>query len=370
MHAPAQDHLASQCRICGTLLSGAASIFFRCFGIRRSPRNPNICTRCGTHVQEGRVVEITVLFADLSGFTEMTQELGAERTHEVVDAFLRMATEILVKHGAFIDKYVGDAVMALFNVPIRQTDHARRAIVAAAELRGAVAELGVRLGLPLCASVGVATGYARVGRLGSDDARDYTAIGDVVNLAARLEAKAGAGEILVSETSRTQYSGEFPDAVPERLLLKGFREPVTAYRLNRQDGHPIVDDTPDGDGGKITSLGAIVFGILGAPCAVATLIGPVAVLLGAGGLFGLAGVLTFFDRSMIRLPVLALAAVAAAANLYTLRHARRLRLESKVPEHLKTMTVLEKRQTRFVLIAAIATLAIVVFELIAHALRH
>jgi adenylate cyclase len=68
--------------------------------------------------------EITVLFADLTSFTELTHDLGAERTHEVIDAFLRMATEALVKHGAFIDKYIGDALMALFNVPIRHEDHA------------------------------------------------------------------------------------------------------------------------------------------------------------------------------------------------------------------------------------------------------
>ena len=128
------------------------------------------------------MVEITVLFADLSSFTEMTQDLGAEKTHEVVDAFLRMATDVLVKHGAFIDKYVGDAVMALFNVPIRYDDHARRAILSATELESELKNLGARFGLPLKASVGIATGHARVGRLGSDDTKDYTAIGDVVNL--------------------------------------------------------------------------------------------------------------------------------------------------------------------------------------------
>ena len=84
------------------------------------------------------MVEITVLFADLSSFTELTQDLGAEKTHEVVDAFLRMATEVLVKHGAFIDKYVGDAVMALFNVPIRHDDHPLRAVSAATELSAAL----------------------------------------------------------------------------------------------------------------------------------------------------------------------------------------------------------------------------------------
>ena len=90
----------------------------------------------------------------------------------------------------------------------------------------------------LQASVGIATGYARVGRLGSEDSKDYTAIGDVVNLAARLQGKAGAGEILIGEESYTKHSAEFPEATSEQLLLKGFREPA-AYRLHGQgDARP------------------------------------------------------------------------------------------------------------------------------------
>ena len=370
MHAPTGSRLAAQCRICGTLLSGAVSVVYRSFGIRRSPRNPNICTRCGTHVEEGRLVEITVLFADLSSFTELTHDLGAEKTHEVVDAFLRMATDVLVKHGAFIDKYVGDAVMALFNVPLRYDDHARRAVAAATELVSALKTLGAQFELRLQASVGIATGYARVGRLGSDDTKDYTAIGDVVNLAARLQDKAGPGEILISEASRAKHAEDFPEASAEQVVLKGFREPVITYRLHGDRAKPLVNDAPDGAAEQTKSLGAIIFGILGAPCAVATLIGPLAVALGAGGLFGLAGALTFLDQSIVRVPVLVIATLAALANLYTVRQARKLRTASKVPEHLKTMTTLEKRRTLFVLIVSIATLVVVVFEVIAHALIH
>ncbi len=214
------------------------SVVFRIVGIRRSPRNPNICTRCSTHVEDGRLVEITVLFADLSSFTELTHDLGAERTHEVVDSFLRMATEVL------IDKYIGDAVMALFNVPMRHEDHARRAILAATELESALQSLASRFGLSLQASVGIATGYARVGRLGSEDNKDYTAIGDVVNLAARLQGKAGAGDILISAESYGKHSAEFPEAISEQVLLKGFREPVTSYRLRGKGGSRAANDAP------------------------------------------------------------------------------------------------------------------------------
>ena len=316
------------------------------------------------------MVEITVLFADLSSFTELTHDLGAEKTHEVVDAFLRMATDVLVKHGAFIDKYVGDAVMALFNVPIRHNDHARRAVAAAAELRTGLKALSAQLALALEVSVGVATGYARVGRLGSDDAKDFTAIGDVVNLAARLQGKASAGEVLISEECYAKHPEDFSDAKAEQLQLKGFREPVTAFRLGQGNSPRLNDDPPETAARERASIGAIIFGILGAPCAVVTLIGPAAVAVGAGALFGLGGALTFLDQSALRLPILALTTLAACANLYTLWHARKLRQDAKVPEQIKMMTLLERRRTTLVLGASLATLGIVGFEVVAHALMH
>jgi adenylate cyclase len=239
MNTPSSSRLSAQCRVCGTVLSGAMSVVFRSVGIKRSSRNPNICTRCSTHIEEGRLAEITVLFADLSSFTELTHDLGAERTHQIVDAFLRMATDVLVKHGAFIDKYIGDAVMALFNVPIRHDDHARRAILAATELGSALKSLGDRFDLSLEASIGIVTGYARVGRLGSEESKDYTAVGAVVNLAARLQGKAGSGEILISEESYAKHSAHFPEGTPEQLLLKGFQEPVMAYRWHGKGDAPV-----------------------------------------------------------------------------------------------------------------------------------
>ena len=180
-------------------------------GISRSARNPNLCNRCNTHVEEGRVVELTVLFADLSGFTAMTRQLGPERTHAVVDAFLKSATYALVRHGAFIDKYVGDAVMAFFNAPIRYEDHAARAVAAALEIEAEMPALSERFGIDLRAAIGVASGWAHVGRLGSGEGKDYTAIGDVVNLAARLEGQAHGGEVVVDEPVYRQVADQYPD---------------------------------------------------------------------------------------------------------------------------------------------------------------
>ena len=95
MSAPLETQtppLAANCAVCGIPFSGLAAVFLRLRGIRRSPRNPNCCTQCGAHLEEGRLVEMTVVFADLSSFTEMTGRLGATTTYSVVDEFLRLAS--------------------------------------------------------------------------------------------------------------------------------------------------------------------------------------------------------------------------------------------------------------------------------------
>ncbi|HEV8342255.1 MAG TPA: adenylate/guanylate cyclase domain-containing protein [Candidatus Binatia bacterium] len=361
---------SAQCRICGTALEGPLSLVFRAAGIKRSPRNPNLCNRCGTHVEEGRMVELTVLFADLSSFTELTHDLGAEKTHRVVDAFLRMASDVLAKHGAFIDKYVGDAVMALFNVPLRQDDHARQAVEAASEIRSRLVGLSQSFDLQLQSTAAVASGWARVGRLGSEDSKDYTAIGDVVNIAARLQGKANPGEILISHEAYEGILKNFPNLPAEQLTLKGFREPVIAHRLHPSAAVPETDDTPKSASSQAISLGGVIFGILGAPCAVTTLIGPLAVALGVGTLFGLSGVLAFLDKGPIRIPVLILATLGALANLYTLRRAREIRSRLTGAARWDGMTKLERRRFYVVLSSALITIAVVLFEVVVHRFQH
>lgn len=364
---------ASECVICATALAGITSLPFRMMGVARSTRNPNLCNRCNTHAEEGRVVEITVLFADLSSFTELTHELGPERTHEVVDAFLQMATYALVRHDAFIDKYVGDAVMAFFNVPIRRANHAARAVAAAQDLLAGMPALNERFGLQLNAVVSIASGYARVGRLGSSDGKDYTAIGDVVNLAARLEGVARRGEIVVDETVFGTVQEGFPDAVAESVTLKGFKETVNAYRLGampggRPVGSKLAADPVNEGRQRLTRIGALVFGMLGAPCAIGSLIGPLAIVMGLGVFFGTAviSVFDFLDIAPIRIPALILGTAGSLANLYTVWHARQLRSAAQASGMLYVMTSHERRQTRLVVGVALVTLFVVCFELYAH----
>lgn len=370
MHPHSVNAFASQCSICGTMLVGPISIPFRLFGVRRSSRNPNICTRCSTHVEEGRVVEISVLFADLSSFTELTHELGPDQTHQLVDAFLRKASEIIARQNGFIDKFVGDAVMALFNVPVQNEKHAQLAIEAALEIVRSVDALGARFERRLAVSVGIATGFARVGRLGSDDAKDYTAIGEAVNLASRLQGKADAGEIIVNAAA--YRSSNLPDSAAhvDRLSVKGFRDPVDVYRMNSGTRSETAETSTESGLRERISLGAIVFALLGAPCAVVSLLGPIAVSLGGASLLGAVGAIRWLDQSAWRLPLLILVTVGAVANAYTLSHAHLLRKQNKVPEHLRTMTTLERQRSWFVAASSAIALGLVAFELIAHSFRH
>jgi Adenylate and Guanylate cyclase catalytic domain len=257
-------------------------------------------------------------------------------------------------------------------IPLRHTDHPKRAVIAASELQSGLAVLRERFMLDLQASVGIATGWARVGRVGSQDSKDYTAMGDVVNLAARLQGKARPGEIVVSKESYERVSEDFPDVPAELLTLKGFPGAVSAYRLNARADKPLPAESVDTNPSRTMGLGAVVFAILGAQCAVAVLISPLAVALGFGTLFGLSGLLIYIDKSAIRIPVLILAALGALANLYTLWHARNLRLQAVAEgnQQLGLMTALERRRTRFVLGTAIAVLVIVVCEILLHGVRH
>jgi len=358
------------CVVCRTPLGGAIGLVFRAAGIRRSTRNPNLCSRCNTHAEEGHLVEMTVLFADLTAFTELTAKLGPQRAHEVVDAFLRMATQALVAQDGYIDKYLGDAVMALFNAPIRREDHAARAVHAAIAIQAGLLPVGERFGLDLKAGVGVASGWAHVGRLGSSDKRDYTAVGEVVNLAARLKDRTRPGEILVDRTAYEWVAEEFPAVPEEALTLKGFADPVQAYRLQPASGLPQPQQTVETPRRRAISLGSAVFAILGAPCAAYAILGPWAVALGISGLFGATSALWFFDADAVRFPLLGLATLGAVANLYAVWHAKALGRQAEAKGQFVALTKRERRRSLWVVGASVLTLGLAAFEVIAHIIFH
>jgi adenylate cyclase len=190
----------------------------------------------GEPLQSGRR-RLTVLFSDIRGFTTLSERLAPEDVVEFLREYLTVMTDAVFTHGGTVDKYIGDAIMALYNVPFEAPDHAAQAVRTALEfqrrLEGLAARFGPRLGAPLRCGVGIHTGDAVVGTLGSAQRLEYTAIGDTVNLGSRLESitKDFDVPIVISEATwmevkdlfRTRYLGE--------VTVKGKEVPVKIYTV-------------------------------------------------------------------------------------------------------------------------------------------
>ncbi|MBV9982369.1 adenylate/guanylate cyclase domain-containing protein [Bradyrhizobium sp.] len=170
---------------------------------------------------------VAVLFADLCGFTALSRDLPDERLHALLGHYLTVADEIVTRHGGTVDKHIGDAVMALFGAPVAHDDDVLRALHAAAELRDRMPDLSRALGHDLSMHAGLAVGEVIVGASGGG----YTAIGESVNLAARLTDLAPAGEIFVSEHVQRALAGHAQFEARGRHAVKGFAEPVDIWRL-------------------------------------------------------------------------------------------------------------------------------------------
>ena len=358
--------LAANCVVCGVPLVGLPAVFLRWRGIRRSPRNPNCCTQCGAHLEEGRLVEMTVVFADLASFTEMTGHMGATATWPVVDEFLRVASSTLISYGAFIDKYIGDAVMALFNVPIKRADHAAAAVVASAKLQALLPELSERLRVPLRVSIGIASGFARVGRLGSDDIKDYTAIGDVVNQAARLQAQAGPTEILVSQNVYREVASAYPGVPAETLVLKGFPQRTVAYRLNGKPRSALSAASWMPEDRPAMNWSAVTLALLGSGCLGTNIAAALVLAFGGGSAAALYALARWFDESPARVPLLTVATVIASTVLISLERQRRMRRDCIARRSCLEMTSQERRQVWLAAGLAVVSLTLVFLELLMH----
>ena len=221
-------------------LRGAASMPFRAFGIRRSRMNPNTCTICEMmfeRVMKARQVEIdaTILFADLRGYTGLSRSQSSGAISELLDAFYDACAVAIWEHDGIVNKTMGDAVMAVFNFPIRRADHAAAAIRSAR----AIQERWLGQQERLCAAfdmvaaqtgvgVGIDSGNVNFGEFGRMH-HDLTAIGTVVNLASRAQSAAAAGEILVTETVFERAGAELPDSLVREYRLKGIDEPARLW---------------------------------------------------------------------------------------------------------------------------------------------
>jgi len=179
--------------------------------------------------------EITVMFADVVAFTPLTEKLPPEQVVQILNELFTIVTEIVFRHGGTVDKFIGDCVMALWGAPTAQPDHAARALEAAEEiiswLEVGNASWEEKYGVSVRIAIGINSGEAVVGNVGSESRMEYTAIGTTVNLAARLEAIARPQQILISEAT-AHLAGEGFQLVPAgERTLPGHAETLRLYEL-------------------------------------------------------------------------------------------------------------------------------------------
>ena len=191
----------------------------------------------GTELLGGASTRATVLFSDIRGFTTLTEELGAQGTVAFLNEYFTIMVECINHEGGMLDKFIGDAIMAAFGLPIAHEDDEDRAVRAAIEMiRGCrkYSEERVKRGQkPVSMGIGLNTDMVVSGNIGSTRRMDYTIIGDGVNLASRLESacKAYSAEILISESTHRRLRGTYRMREIDRVVVKGKTEPVGVYEV-------------------------------------------------------------------------------------------------------------------------------------------
>jgi class 3 adenylate cyclase len=243
------------CRACGIRLGVRCP---SCGGA--SPADSRFCTECGTTLAaprprnappaaytprhlaerilarhaslEGEIKQVTVVFCDLCDSTALAERLGPERMHELLDRFFDEALAVVHHYEGTVNQFLGDGFMALFGAPLAVEDHVRRALFAAVEIRRALAAWPAASGFgPLQARIGINTGSVVVGKIGDDLRTDYTAVGDVTNVAVRLQHHAAPGEILASAVVRA-LAGEAVRFEPVGPVpVKAKTTPIEGHRL-------------------------------------------------------------------------------------------------------------------------------------------
>jgi adenylate cyclase len=221
-----------RCKLCNVPFAGAGGAVMRALGRRPSKRNPRYCNTCERYIEKyrgGTEVEMTLLFADVRGSTTAGETMSPLQFTQLMNRFYATATRVLINADAWIDKLVGDEVIGFFFPYVGE--HARAAVQAARELLFATGH-GRTEGPWLPVGAGVHTGVAYVGVVGSrETVSDVTALGDAVNVTARLASLARAGEILVSDATYAA-AGLAEEAHEHRQEdLKGRAEPVGVHVL-------------------------------------------------------------------------------------------------------------------------------------------
>ncbi|MCC6503449.1 MAG: HAMP domain-containing protein [Deltaproteobacteria bacterium] len=184
--------------------------------------------------------EVTVMFADIRGFTSIARKLEPEETVDLLNRYFTVITEVIFRFEGTVDKFMGDCVMSVFGAPIKSETHLEQGLKAAMAVKKAVEELNrVRSSegaIALDMGIGLASGEVIAGNMGSMVRMEYTAVGDTVNLASRLTDLAGGGDILVNEAVYNAVRGKVEAEEIRGVVIKGFDHPVTLYNVREFPG--------------------------------------------------------------------------------------------------------------------------------------
>ncbi len=213
-----------RCKLCLNPFGGVGGKMIGFLGRKPSRKNPNICQYCFDHLPTGGIeIDIGVVFADVRASTALGEQSDATAFAERLNDFYAAATKVLIHNEGIVDKLIGDEVMGLFIQGVAGPDYRRKAAIAALQLAAKVT------GLP----VGVAAnaGVAFVGNVGSGTVLDFTALGDAVNVGARLQAHASPGEVVLAATLYPLIEAEYPGGRADRIAIRGREQQIDVVVL-------------------------------------------------------------------------------------------------------------------------------------------
>lgn len=221
-----------RCKLCAAPFKGPGGFLMRLIGREQSKYNPRFCQPCAKFEHPGGAeVAISMLFADIRGSMTLAEQMSPLEFSRLINRFYTVATRILVQTDALVDRLMGDQAIGLYIPGFAGPEHPRKAIEASQEL---LRQTGHRdpKGPWLPVGIGVHTGAAYVGVVGDEESpADFTALGDNVNIAARLSSEAGAGEILISEATYSAAGLDLGDLERREMELKGKSEPISVRVL-------------------------------------------------------------------------------------------------------------------------------------------
>jgi adenylate cyclase len=227
-------------------IRGPLALPFRVLGVKISRMNPNLCNICETMFTKVKrrkqiIVPATILFADLRGYTELSQSAASGDVTDMLGGFTDECAEAIWERDGIVNKFIGDAMLAIFNFPIVREDHVRQAALAAQDIQRRWAErqgvLSASGGASVGLGIGLHTGMASIGEIGTAY-KDFTIIGPTVNMASRIQGQAKAGEILASVDVYEHVADLFSPSESRAYQLKGIDEPVTLHPLGAAGSRP------------------------------------------------------------------------------------------------------------------------------------